>query len=361
MSDFTTLGEIVKKAKETLTAKAWDALTGGAEAENTLRRNRLSLDSLAFRPRILRDMRQIDLGRTFFGQRLRIPVAMAPIGSLADFHPEGAVAVARAAEKFGTMQFLSSASLKNHPIEQVRSAASHPMVFQLYVRGDDDWVIAQLRKAIDLGFFALCMTLDSTVAAQRERELSHGYDRRKARTISDGGDAPLAVTWELIKRIRDTFTQPLILKGLATAEDATLAVEYGADAVYVSNHGGRAMDHGRGAIDILPEVVNAVGRKTKILIDGGFFRGTDVIKALALGADIVCMGKMQGWSLGAGGTDGVVRMLEIIETEMKTNMILLGANNLDALGPSALQSAPPVTAPTVASAFPVYDISLNRT
>jgi len=163
------------------------------------------------------------------------------------------------------------------------------------------------------------------------------------------------MTWELVKRVKDRFDLPLILKGIATAEDAALSVEHGVDVVYVSNHGGRQLDHGRGAIEVLPEVVRAVDGRASVAIDSGFMRGTDILKAIALGADVVGLGKMTGWALAAGGAAGVRRMLEILETEMTNSLGLLGLTALGGLGPDHVTAARPVAGDSEFSAFPGFD------
>ena len=357
-NDFVTLGAIVKAAQERLTPQKWDALIGAAETETTLKRNRLALDSLAFRPRVLRDMRNVDMTSTLWGAAMRIPVMLAPVGSLASLHPDGGPAVAKAAEEFGTIKILSSASLKDFKIEAVRAASKAPMIFQLYIRDSDDWAIAQFKKARDLGFMGICLTLDTAANGQRERELMYGRDRRKVDPKSE--EATLAVTWDLVKKVRDSIDLPLVLKGLATAEDAEIAVQEGIEGVYISNHGGRNMDFGRGAIDVLPEVVAVAKGKAKIVVDGGICRGSDVIKAIALGADAVAIGKLQGWGMAAGGQAGVVAVLKLLEAEMKANMILLGADRLDKLNPGCVEKVTPTVEPTVVAAFPQYDIPLAR-
>jgi isopentenyl diphosphate isomerase/L-lactate dehydrogenase-like FMN-dependent dehydrogenase len=351
-----SLGAVVKGAREKLNPKAWDYLIGGAEMETTIARNRQGLDSLAFRPRVLRDMRKVDLGRTFLGHKLRLPVLLAPIGGLTSLHPDGPLAVARAAEEFGTMSFLGSGgAVKEHPMEEVRAAGKAPMGYQLYVRSDDDWVYAQVQKCVDLGFQTFGITVDTAATAQRERELFHGYDRRTDMTRGDKGSGDrMRITWELIEGIKKRFDIPLVIKGIATAEDARLAVETGVDVIYVSNHGGRNLDCGMGTIDVLPEVAAAAKGRAKIIVDGGFFRGTDVIKGIARGADAVAIGKMQGWGIAAGGKDGVVRVLTLLESEIHASMINLGADSFDSLDSQYLRAAPPVYQPSVLSAFPQY-------
>jgi L-lactate dehydrogenase (cytochrome) len=163
------------------------------------------------------------------------------------------------------------------------------------------------------------------------------------------------MTWDTVDRIRDTLEIPLILKGISTAEDARLAVEHGVDVVYVSNHGGRQLDHGRGSLDVLPEVVGAVGGKAEVLVDGAFFRGTDILKAVALGARAVGMGRLQAYALAAGGEETLLRMLEILEIEVRMGMGLLGVTRLDQLDASYLHPDAPVGLPGELSPFPTLE------
>ena len=357
MSDFRTLGEVVKAARQNLSQGVWDYLSGGAESETTLGRNRMALDSIAFRPRVLCNVAEIDTSRTVLGQKLRIPVLLAPMGSLDVLDPGGPVTVAKASEEFGSINFLSSVARPG--IAEVRAAASSPMVYQLYVRGDEQSVYDIVQKAIDLGYTAFCFTVDTARYGRRERDLIKRYmpaGRQRSAGAGEDRSFTAALNWDLIKRVRDRFDCPLILKGIATAEDAALAVETGINVVYVSNHGGRQLDHGRGTIDVLPEVAEAVAGKAEIIIDGGFVRGTDVVKAIALGATAVSMGKMQGWGLAADGQAGIVRVLEILEEEIINTMGNLGVANLDQLDPTYLHAAQPVNPPGPFGAFPLIDL-----
>ena len=173
--------------------------------------------------------------------------------------------------------------------------------------------------------------------------------------MATGEDFQKRLSWDQVKRFKDSHDIPLALKGIATAEDAGRAVELGVDGIYVSNHGGRQLDHGRGAIDVLPEVVTAVGGKAEIIVDGGFYRGTDVVKAMALGADAVALGRLQGYAMGAAGEAGVSRMLELPATEIEICLGLLGVTSFADLDESYLHPAPSVTEPHVLSAFPLLE------
>ncbi|HEX4328840.1 MAG TPA: alpha-hydroxy acid oxidase [Burkholderiales bacterium] len=346
---FLTMHELVKKARQNLNHNNWDYIVGGTETETTLRRNRHALDALAFRPRVLCDVGNVDPSTTFLGQKSRLPVFLAPVGGLEHFAPEGAVTAARAAHEFGVIQMLSSVCepgtepvAKNVP-DGMRS-------FQLYVHGDPAWVDDILAHALSLGYTSLCLTVDTAYYSRRERDLAQ---RNIRRANVPGREHQAVLNWKDIERIRTKFKAPLMLKGIATAEDAKLAMEHGVDVVYVSNHGGRQLDHGLGTMDILPEVVEAVAGKARIVIDGSFNRGTDVIKAIAAGADMVGIGRMQCVGLAADGQAGLVRMLEILETEILSCMGLLGVQRLSELNRSYLRAAPVVTDPRAFSSFPL--------
>jgi glycolate oxidase len=349
---FETLGEIVRAARRTLSRADWDYVAGGCDTETTLRRNRQALDSIALRPRVLRRVDRIDMTASLIGRRLRIPVVLAPIGSMQQLDPQGALPAARAAEAFGTLTILSSATQPDY--ETLKPQIAGPMIYQLYVRGDDDWVAERVKRAIELGYSAFCLTVDTAVYSRRERDIEKRFVPM-ARQSASGQSAQAAVTWDLVKMLRDKFDIPLVLKGVATAEDATLAVQHGVSVVYVSNHGGRQLDHGVGAIDALPEVVKAIGGRAEIVVDGGFVRGTDIVKALALGAKAVGIGKLLAWGLAAGGQAGVTRVLELLEAELRTAMALLGCDRVAALGPECLRPARPVAEPHATSAFPLLD------
>lgn len=349
---FQTLQEIVKAAKQNLAPGPWDYLIGGAETETTLRRNRQALDALAFRPRVLRDVSRIDCASTLLGRRTRIPVMLAPIGSIESFDPGGGASSARAAAEFGVPQMLSSVC--NPGLEAVAKAADNFRIFQLYVRGDDAWVDDHVRRAVDHGYGAFCLTVDTACYSRRERDLAKRFVK-PWRVRASGFDYQAGLTWDHVKRFKDTHDIPLALKGIATAEDAALALDHGIDIVYVSNHGGRQLDHGRGSMEVVPEVVDAVAGRAIVLVDGGFMRGTDVVKAIAMGANAVGIGRLECLGLAAAGVPGLVRALELLEDEIRIALGLLGVARLADLGRSHLHAAAPVTRPHATSAFPLLE------
>src|SRR6266480_277254 len=346
--DFVTNQEVIIAARRNLTQDIWDYLSGGSESETTMRRNRLGFDSLALRPRVCVDVSKIDTSTTFLGQKLRIPVMMAPIGSLQTITPEGGIAVAKAAAEFGTMNFVSSVTQPS--LEDIAASTNHPKIFQLYIRGGLDWcaeIVGRVKKA---GYIALCLTVDTAHYSRRERPLLNRWQPPSRRTET-GRIFQAMLTWEIAEAIKKIAEMPLIIKGIATAEDAKIAVDHGVDVIYVSNHGGRQLDHGRGTMDILPEVVAAVNGKADVLLDGSVLRGTDVIKAIALGAKAVTIGKLQGWGLAAGGSAGLVRVLELLDEELIIDMGLLGVTRIDQIDAKYICQAPPMTFPHEMSAF----------
>jgi glycolate oxidase len=355
VTEFMNLHEFVYKARQNLSQNHWDYIVGAAETETTLRRNRMALDAIAFRPRILTDVSRVDASVEQFGRRLRLPVMLAPVGSLECFHPGAAAEIVRATGTFGIAHMVSSVTEPG--LEAVAQAAPDALrIFQLYVRGDEDFVKDHVERAIKNGYTAFCFTVDTAHYSRRERDLAKRYQTAGRRRVA-GRKFQMELDWRAIDRIKKQYKIPLIIKGIATAEDAKLAVEHGVEWIYVSNHGGRQLDHGRGSMDVLPEVVDAAAGRARIMIDGGFYRGSDVVKALALGADLVGMGRMQCYALAAGGAAGVIRMLEILEDEVQRSLGLLGVNTFADLNKSYLSlNAPVVTVPSVFSAFPLATI-----
>ena len=356
--DFQTLHEIIAKARQKLNQNDWDYIVGATETETTLRRNRLALDSIAFRPRVLRDVSAVDATVTAFGRPLRLPVVLAPVGALESFYPGAAVPVVRAARAFGVAHMLSSVCQPG--LERIAEEAGDALrVFQLYVRGDAAWVDDHVARAIAHHYAAFCITVDTAIYSRRERDIAKRHvvaGRRRA----SGHEFQAALDWDTITRLKRKFAIPLILKGIATPEDALIAIEYGADWIYVSNHGGRQLDHGRGSMEVLPEIVAAVGGRARIIVDGGFARGTDVVKGIAAGADLVGLGRMQCYALAAGGEAALIRMLELLEDEVRRCLGLLGVTKFAELDRSCLVPAPPVTVPHVFSAFPLLKIEDYR-
>jgi len=346
---FQTLHEIVKAARVNLNDNFWDYLVGGAETETTARRNHQALDSVAFRPRVLRNTAEIDLSAKIFGKKLRIPVMAAPVGSLQSFEPGGGGTVAQAVEQFGGGLCLSSVTEPG--LESAAAQAPNALkIFQLYVRGDDAWVSDYVRRAVACSYDAFCITVDTAHYSRRERDTAKRFVKTW-RVYNTGMNYQAAHNWDNVKYFKDKHDIPLILKGIATAEDAALAIEHGVNGIYVSNHGGRQLDHGRGALEVLPEIVAAVGGKAKIIFDSGISRGTDIIKAIALGADLVGIGRLYCYGLAAAGKEGVVRVFELLEAELHTSMGLVGATGFGKLDASYLHAASPVVLANVHSAF----------
>jgi isopentenyl diphosphate isomerase/L-lactate dehydrogenase-like FMN-dependent dehydrogenase len=352
--EFLTLQEIVAAARANLAPGPWSYLVGGAETETTVRRNRQALDSIAFRPRVLRDVSSIETSGVFFGKKTRLPVLLAPIGGLESFVEGGAAAAARAAAEFGIPQMLSSVCQPG--LEETAAAAKTLRSFQLYVRGDDAWVDDWVRRAKDNGFGSFCLTVDVAHYSRRERDLVGRFVKPWRARAMEGAAFQAALSWDHVKRFKDKHADiPLIIKGIATAEDALLALEHGVEVVYVSNHGGRQLDHGLGTAAVLPQIVSVVRDKAQIWVDGGFMRGTDVVKAIALGAKMVGLGRLACLGLAAAGVPGLVSTLALLEEEIRTTLGLLGVTSFAELTPAYLAAAPAVSAPDTFSAFPLLD------
>jgi isopentenyl diphosphate isomerase/L-lactate dehydrogenase-like FMN-dependent dehydrogenase len=351
---YAVLHEFFAPARRNISRGTWDYLMGGSETETTYVRNRTAIDSLAFRPRVLRNVENIDTGAGVFGQKLRLPVILAPIGSLQDMVASGGAAPTQAAARFGALHMLSSQCSPG--LEAVAACNDHPKIFQLYIRGDTAWVENYIERAIANRYIALCLTVDLDYYGRRERDLAKRYVTT-ARRSPQSDNFQARFSWADVARLRKKFKIPFILKGIATAEDTRIAIEHGVEGIYVSNHGGRQLDHGRGTLDILPEVVKAVAGRAKIVVDGGISRGTDVIKAIALGATAVAVGRLYCYGLAAAGEAGVTRVLELLETEITTSLGLLGVERFADLNASYLHPAPPVTQPHVHSAFPLLDLT----
>lgn len=351
---FEVLHEFHGPARKALSDNTWDYLMGGADTETTLLRNRMAIDAVAFRPRVLRDVGRVTTAARFLGHELRLPVILAPIGSLQDLCPAGGAAPARAAKRFGCMHMLSSVSKPG--LDEVAAAApEHPRLFQLYVRGNAEWVDSRIAAALDHGYAGVALTVDLDYYGRRERDIAKRYKPTARRSGGEGAGDPFqaAFSWEDVRRIRHKFKTPLILKGIATAEDAVMAVDHGIDVVYVSNHGGRQLDHGLGGLDVLPEVAEAVRGRAEVVVDGGFMRGSDIVKAMALGASAVGIGRLQGLALAAGGEDGVVRALELLEDEVLRTLGLLGVTSFAGLDRRFLTRAQPTGRTGTDSYFPL--------
>lgn len=326
----------------------------GVDGEVTLRANREAFQRIKLRARRLVDVTEIDLSTEIFGRRWESPIVIQPCGSQKAFHPEGELAVARAAKARGHLQTLSTVTTS--AVEDVNEARGEPVWYQLYPTNEWQVTEALLRRAEAAGCPVVVLTVDHPVGGNREtnargrqedpRECSlchlpaaegfSGSSRRKPMfdgldlTEVTGASNPSA-TWDFVDRIKDTTGMRLVIKGIVTREDAELCIEHGADGIEVSNHGGRNEPSGRSTIESLPEVVDAVAGRVPVIVDGGFRRGTDMLKALALGADAVGIGRPYLWGLGAFGEAGVDRVLQMLHGELRRSMQLIGATSLRTL------------------------------
>ncbi len=358
VNEFQNLHEIVSRARANLDQNAWDYIVGGTETETTLRRNRMALDEIAFRPRVLRDVSRVDASIDVLGRKLRMPVILAPVGALETFHSGAAATVVRGAGAFGAAHMLSSVCEPG--LEEVANAAPEALrIYQLYVRGDDAYVENHITRAIDNGYAAFCLTVDTAHYSRRERDLAKRYVTAGRQRVS-GQTFQMALDWRTVKLIKDKYKIPLVVKGIATMEDAKIALEHGVDWIYVSNHGGRQLDHGRGSMHVLPEIAAVVAGRAKIMVDGSFCRGTDIVKGIAAGADLIGIGRLQCWALAAAGEGGIVRMLELLEDEVCRCLGLLGVNTFAELDKSYLHPAAPANPPHIFSAFPLLEIAPYR-
>jgi isopentenyl diphosphate isomerase/L-lactate dehydrogenase-like FMN-dependent dehydrogenase len=348
----------------------FDYLDGGAEGEVTLRESCRVYDDLTFRPRHAVAFPQPNLRTRVLGFDLALPFILAPVGYSRLMHPVGEVGAARAAGNAGTAYILSTIS--GHKLENVKAASSGPVFYQLYLMGGRGAAEASIARARAAGFSALVVTIDTPVAGIRERDVRNGMKELVSGTIFeklpylpqilsrpawlagfllDGGipllpnvvvpgKGPLplvdvaaalaesTVTWSDLKWIREAWGGPIVVKGVLTAEDARRAVDEGAAAISVSNHGGRQLDYVAAPLRVLPEVVKAVGGQTEILMDGGIRRGTDIVKALCLGARAVLCGRAYAYGLAAAGEAGVYRAIEILRTELDRTLRLLGCESV---------------------------------
>jgi isopentenyl diphosphate isomerase/L-lactate dehydrogenase-like FMN-dependent dehydrogenase len=337
---FACSQQILETARRNVSKTTWDYINGAAGSETTLRRNRYALDTYAFLPRVLRDVSKVDATTTLLGHKCRLPLALAPMGSMHLMHKDGATASGKAAGEFGVPHILSSVA--RHSAAEVAAANKGFKIYQLYIRGGMDWIKPKLDDAKKAGFQALVMTVDAANYGIRDRQLINEFARPSADISGEDRDFQAAMTWEGMAEVKRYWGGPMILKGIATAADASMAVEHGIDVVYISNHGGRELDHGRGTMDMLPEIVEAVAGKAEVWIDGCFVRGTDVVKALCLGAKAVGIARLQAWSIAAGGAAAMHQTLLNLEEEIRNCMGLIGVTSLDKLGPEYLTRVTPM-------------------
>ncbi len=336
MSRFVTLPEIRKAARARLPRDVWNFGAGGAETETTLRRNRRALDRLAITQHVLADVREIDLRTSFLGLPLSWPVAVAPMGGLVLFHPEGDLERARGCARADTVQFLSGAA--GWSVEAVAAASNAAKLFQLYHHGDRAWVADLLARVEASGYLGVCLTVDVAVLGRRERDIVNRYSPREARKIAPNPPGPdpeyqARLTWADVEWLQKSTRLPVGIKGIMTVRDAQRAVESGVRVIWVSNHGGRQLDHTQATIDALPRIVDAVAGRAEIVVDGGFGRGTDVLKGLARGATLVAVGRTALWGLAADGAAGVACTFDVLRSELRTAMALSGQTSVKKLCP----------------------------
>jgi 4-hydroxymandelate oxidase len=346
------VAEFEALARARLSPMAYHYIAGGSGDEITLRRNRECLDAIGLKPRVLRDVRTIDTRLELLGEPLDFPILLAPAGSQRLFHPDGEIEAARGAEAARAIYTVSTVA--NTSIEDIARAGGARLWFQLYVQSDRGVTRELIRRVEAAGCRALCITVDTPVLGPRDREKRTGFALPEGLTFPNlaagrytaekhhdphGIFNPFlhaGMTWETVDWIRSATRLPIVLKGILAAEDARLAVEHGASAVAVSNHGGRNLDTVPASIEALPGVAEAVAGRIPVLFDGGVRRGVDVVKALALGASAVMIGRPFLWGLAVSGAEGVKRVIEMLRLELEAAMALLGAPTLGALDRSVL-------------------------
>jgi isopentenyl diphosphate isomerase/L-lactate dehydrogenase-like FMN-dependent dehydrogenase len=326
--DFETL------AQKALSPAHWGYLTTGVDDDATLKANRAGFSRYQLRPRRLVDVSKVDLSTELFGMRLETPIVLAPVGAIKMYHAEGELAVARAAQTRHTLQILSTAATAT--VEEVAKARGGPIWFQLYLRERYEDTVALIRRAEAAGCPVLVFTVDvipgrNLETARRLRRLDGGNCLSCHKTEPGDparGAAPPPVVWDFARKLRDSTKMKFVIKGIETCEDARLCVKYGFDGIIVSNHGGRATETGRGAIECLPEVIEGAAGKAPVMVDGGFRRGSDVFKALALGARAIAIGRPYLWGLAAFGQTGVERVLDILRAELQLTMRQCGTRSI---------------------------------
>lgn len=378
LQSLVSIDEVHRAARMRLPRPVYEFVAGGAETESTVKRNRAAWMGYTFRPRTLVDVAERDLSTTVLGQPVSMPLLLAPAGLARLVHPDGEVAAAAAAGAAGTVMALSTGS--SCTIEDVARAASGPLWFQLYLWRDRDVVAGLVARAATAGYHALCLTVDVPIVGQRERDLRNGMTIPPRLTPANVVDASWrvpwwwgflrgreitfenflgvesaqndsaaalgafvnkqmidpSVTWDELPWLRELWPGPLVVKGILTAEDARRAIDLGAEAVVVSNHGGRQLDGAPATATVLSEVVEAVGDRAEVYVDGGIRRGTDVVRAVALGARAAMVGRPWFWGLAVGGEGGVARVLDIFRTEIDRALALLGASSVRDLDRSFL-------------------------
>ncbi|MFQ6031258.1 MAG: alpha-hydroxy acid oxidase [Dehalococcoidia bacterium] len=350
--------EFEARARESMPSAEYDFVAGGATDEITLRRTRAVFDSIMLRPRMLVDISQLSLGTTVLGQQISFPLLLDPSGGHGRAHAEGELATVRAAGNAGTVMVLSSGS--TYTLEQVAAEASGPIWFQQYLYRDRELTLHMAQRAQEAGYSAVCVTLDSTVRAKRERNIRNNYSSPPSPNYeglevpeyswSASSDAPRGVnnlidrsaTWEQLDWLAANTSLPVAVKGIMTPEDGQLCVEHGVKALIVSNHGARQLDTTFASIEVLPEIAAAVDGRLEVYLDGGIRRGTDILKALALGARAVLIGRPIFWGLAADGEAGLDTVLQMLRDELEMAMGMCGRPTIDSIDISLLGTVSPL-------------------
>lgn len=342
LSELKTIDQAIELARVVTEPGAHLWASSGAGRGVTAARNLAALDRLALVPRVLRDVSSIDLSSSFVGIPLSIPVMPAPVGALSLYDPGDALAAARAATEMGTSAICST--LCDSPWEEVAATAPGRHLFQLYVLGDRSWLANVVDRVEAAGFAALCVTVDSPVIGRRDRSIEDGFgwvvpSEGPANLVKHGMDYSIRphFTWSELAWLCARTRLPVVLKGVMRPDDALEAIQCGVAGIYVSNHGGRALDHGISTIEVLGSIVEEVGSRAEVMVDGGFNRGADVVKALALGARAVAIGRLQCWGLAIGGSAGLVRVLEILRDELLNVMANLGSPSVAGMTPDLVR------------------------
>ena len=335
-------------------------MASGIDDEVTLRANREGFLKFQLRPRRLVDVSKVDMSVNILGVKYDTPIIIAPVGGQKSFHAEGEIAVAKAAKAGNHLQILSTATTSS--VEEVTAARGQPLWYQLYATNKWEVAKAFVTRAEKAGCLAVAVTVDRVGGRNQEtlsrlrrtdtRNCADCHDRSslqadlKRRSMYEGVDisgltntVSSAMTWDFLKRLRDVTRMKIVIKGILAHEDAVLAADAGIDAIIVSNHGARGEDSGRSSIDALPEIVAAVNGRMPVLVDSGFRRGSDIVKALCMGATAVCVGRPYIWGLGAFGQPGVERVLELMRIETRAMMQQMGAPTIKHLVPAMVRRA----------------------
>ena len=345
-SEVINVFEMEAIAREKMPPAHFGYLSTGVDSDITLRANRAGFTRFQIKPRRLVDVSQTDTSVNILGTEASSPIFLCPVGSHGAYHSEAELGTARAAAAKGHHMILSTQA--STPIEEVTEARGAPLWFQLYPTDRWEYTVAMLQRAEAAGCTAVCLTID--LPGGRNTETQQIFTRQDTRTCSSchtGQAKPIfdglnmrgvglnnpAMTWDVIARMKDVTDMKVFIKGIEVAADSALAVQYGADGIVVSNHGGRATETDKGTIECLPEIVSAVNGRIPIIIDSGFRRGTDVYKALAMGASAVGIGRPYCWGLGAFGQAGVERVLDLLNRELLITMQGSGTPTINSIGP----------------------------